>query len=232
MQTKTNLVLTALASLIIATTAQAAPITISSLPFNITAPGTYVLASDLSGPPVAIIGTPQTLITINCPVAGPIVLDLGGHTFSPAAPGGVGNFATAILIAANPTASSITIRNGTIYNFFEGIAVNTNGEMGGTTGPIPTMTTTRIDNVHIKGINFSYERLTAVWFNYASNSSVNDCTFTGRGGFAQIQDDYSQTGNQYNDNSFVASSTALEITPPDTDSTQILDRCQFEAVTN
>jgi hypothetical protein len=73
--------------------------------------------------------------------------------------------------------------------------------------------------------------LTAVWFNYASNSSVNDCTFTGRGG-TRIQDDYSQTGNQYNDNTFTNSSTAIEITPPDVDGSQLLDRCQFEAVTN
>jgi hypothetical protein len=213
--------MTALGLIMSVLPAQSASVTISSLPFNITVPGTYVLASDLAG------SAPGTAITVNCSAAGAVVLDLGGHTLSHYAPGGIGNLDVGILIAASPSASSITIRNGTLYNFWEGIAVNTNGYIAGQ----PPVTTTPIYNVHIKSISFTYERLTSVWFDYANSSCVNDCTFIGRSGFAQIKDDNSQTGNQYNDNAFQDSSTALEITPPSI-GTWILDRCQFEPVTN
>jgi hypothetical protein len=79
----------------------APPIQITAVPFAITAPGTYVLSSNL-----VCLALPA--ITIHSPVAGPIILDMGGFTLQPI-PNGDG-FLAGILIE-NPTASKITIRN-------------------------------------------------------------------------------------------------------------------------
>ena len=91
-----------------APTPTTAIVKISSLPFNITAPGTYVLAGDLD---VTTAGG----INISTALAGPVVLDLKGFTL-------LGNLQfqqTAISIGA-PLSTGvsntfpITIRNGTV----------------------------------------------------------------------------------------------------------------------
>jgi hypothetical protein len=87
----TRILLTATFSLLSVLTVQAAntqlattqsaktsTIPISYLPFNITAPGTYVLTRNLTYNG----GSSGTAITISTTVAGPVVLDLKGFTIS------------------------------------------------------------------------------------------------------------------------------------------------------
>jgi hypothetical protein len=56
--------------------AQAVTIKISSLPFAITAPGTYVLTGNLTSP------SASDAITIDASVTGPVVVDLKGFTLT------------------------------------------------------------------------------------------------------------------------------------------------------
>jgi parallel beta-helix repeat protein len=73
------------------------PIQISSLPFNITAPGTYVLTGNLNS-------SGGAGISVNSSVSGPIVIDLKGYTLS----------GTGILVQF--CNSGVTVRNGTVSN--------------------------------------------------------------------------------------------------------------------
>jgi hypothetical protein len=89
---------------------------ITAVPFAITAPGTYVLSSNLTS------FASQAAITISSPVAGQVILDLGGFTlqFNP----NFGPGFSGIVIQANSTASNITVRNGTVEHFGVGVDVN------------------------------------------------------------------------------------------------------------
>src|SRR5271165_3049075 len=99
-----------------ALTAQSADIQITSLPFNITAPGTYVLTTS----PAVFTNVGIAAITINVRVSGPVVLDLGGYTLS-----GITNGTGVTIQRAQtlPNISSITVRNGTIQGFAYGVVV-------------------------------------------------------------------------------------------------------------
>src|ERR1700722_12823699 len=99
-----NTLMMAALSLLSALTVQAANIKISSLPFVISAPGTYVLTGNL------VCANPEiSAITINSPVAGSIVLDLKGYTISCITPG-VSSGSVGISISGNLVGGSITIR--------------------------------------------------------------------------------------------------------------------------
>ena len=97
--------------------AQAANIQITSLPYTISAPGTYVLTRDLSYPS-------QTGFAINIltTLAGPVVVDFQGHTI---AGGGAGSQSFGIEIGGESEYAEntcpITIRNGTLQGFWIGV---------------------------------------------------------------------------------------------------------------
>jgi hypothetical protein len=76
---KITLRIAAAACLLIPLAAQSANIQISSLPFAITAPGTYVVTGDLtfSSPPQPN-GASVAAITISTALSGPVVVDLKG----------------------------------------------------------------------------------------------------------------------------------------------------------
>jgi hypothetical protein len=130
-----------------------------------------------------------------------IVLDLGGFTIQPNP--NVGSILVAgVAVLANPTASKITIQNGSIYAFWNGIAVNPNTS---------TQSTIYVANVHIQNINFNYNLFVNVAFNQTNNSSLADCVFLG-GTLTGIQDAYSQTGNHFSNISFnIGQNTAIQI---------------------
>ena len=94
---------------------------ITYLPYPITAPGTYVLASDLTftNPNPATTGV--TAITVATNLSGPVIIDLKGHTLT--GPGtvsvgvGIGFYAG----TATTTNLGMTVRNGTIKNFTRGV---------------------------------------------------------------------------------------------------------------
>src|SRR6516165_678736 len=106
---KTTTQILAAFSLMSAVTLHAAPpITITSLPFTVSSPGTYVLAQDLtfSGNGIAIS------IPTNLP--GQVIVDLKGHTITGTGGGtgvGIGGDFTGPLVS---NTSPITVRNGTL----------------------------------------------------------------------------------------------------------------------
>lgn len=63
--------------LLSALSAPAANIKISSLPFAITVPGTYVVTGNLTFP-----GTTNAAITISTDIPGPVIVDLKGFTLT------------------------------------------------------------------------------------------------------------------------------------------------------
>jgi hypothetical protein len=136
-----------------ALSASAAPkageIPISSLPFTIAAPGTYVLKGNLQT-------NSQGAITIATNIQGPVVLDLNGFTLTAANANGNG----IVIGGFGPTTYPITIKNGTISG---GLTANP----GNTAYPTTEIT---VDNVTFAG-QFG------MWFFQTSYSTVKNCTF-------------------------------------------------------
>ena len=94
----TTPLLMAALSLLSVLSAQAANMTISYLPFAITAPGTYVVTKNLS------FSSPNSAaITISTALSGPVVLDLKGFTLTG---GGYNNINAGIGIGILPGAHS------------------------------------------------------------------------------------------------------------------------------
>jgi hypothetical protein len=150
------------------------------VPFAITAPGTYVLSSNLTS------FASQPAITIDSPTAGQIILDLGGFTlqFNP----NFGSGYSGIAIQSNSTSSNITIRNGTVQHFGVGVDVN-------------PLATGFLSNIHINNITFTGDIPAGVQFHQVNSSSVTNCTFT-QCSFYGIRDLDTQTGNQYGYDAF------------------------------
>jgi hypothetical protein len=154
---------------------KAREIPISSLPFTITAPGTYVLTGNLQ------TNSSQSAINIANNIQGPVVLDLNG--FSLTAPNADGE---AIVIEAYygsiPTNTyPITIKNGTISG---GLSANPENR------PFPSTEIT-VDNVTFVGLG--------LWFFQTSYSTVKNCTFQTGG----IADYNSPGGNRYLNLTFI-----------------------------
>jgi hypothetical protein len=102
--------------LLSALSTQAANIKISSLPFNITAPGTYVLTGNLTSP---LTGSGLGAINKSTTVEGPVILDLKGFTLT-----GNSQFTNGVSLGWNSASGNsypITIRNGTLTNFGYGV---------------------------------------------------------------------------------------------------------------
>jgi len=187
-------------SAITAQTASKTPsIPISFLPFTITVPGTYVLTGNLS---YAGTGTPA--ITINKTITGPVILDLKGFTLT-----GVPTDSTAcVSMSGGAGLYPITIRNGTIMSFNEGIAA------------------TSVSNITVKNVIFDQNAF-GVFFDLVDTSTILDCTFNSN--INGIYDLQSTGGNSYNNNTFgVGGTRALYVqTLPQTP--LVLDRCDFAA---
>jgi hypothetical protein len=173
-------ILFVLASALTLASSFAVPIPITAVPFAITAPGTYVLSSNLTS------FASQPAITIDSPTAGQIILDLGGFTlqFNP----NFGPGHSGIAIQSNSTSSNITIRNGTVQHFGVGVDVN-------------PLATGFLSNIHINNITFTGDIPAGVQFHQVNSSSVTNCTFT-QCSFYGIRDLDTQTGNQYGYDAF------------------------------
>jgi hypothetical protein len=150
-------ILFVLASALTLASSFAVPIPITAVPFAITAPGAYVLSSNLTS------FASQPAITIDSPTAGQIILDLGGFTlqFNP----NFGSGYSGIAIQSNSTSSNITIRNGTVQHFGVGVDVN-------------PLATGFLSNIHINNITFTGDIPAGVQFHQVNSSSVTNCTFT------------------------------------------------------
>jgi hypothetical protein len=167
--------------------AKTSTIPISYLPFTITAPGTYVLTRNLT-----FNSFTDTAITIS---AGSVILDLKGYTIlnTYQAPPASGGASTGVEILHGPTTNNVTVRNGTIKNFYNGVnSVN--------------LTATYylyISNVQINQMVFTSTFLSkGVVFQETNSSSVTNCTFVQ----SNIVDYQSQGGNRYSNDSLLACS--------------------------
>jgi hypothetical protein len=193
MKLKSTLLMAAF-GLLSALSAQAANIKISSLPFTITAPGTYVLTGNLTFSSYTGPG-----INISSAAAGPIVLDLKGFTIT-----GDGVSSTAILIGyISPSVSNtypITIRNGTITNVMRGV-----GAFDAFSGaPLFDIT---VNNMVFN--NISYQGGSGIQFGNVSSSTISNCTFNNV--YYGIYDANSTGGNSFNNNSYVNNTFCLTV---------------------
>jgi hypothetical protein len=192
--------------LLSALSAQSANIKISSLPFNITAPGTYVVTGDLTSPLTSYgLGS----INITTTLAGPVILDLKGFTLT-----GNSGLTTGVTLGWNSASGNtypITIRNGTLTNFGYGVITFSGGVLS---------------NISINNVVFNPSSPIegnggcGIKFVGVNSSSVNNCTFSG---YLGIEDAESQGGNSYNNDSFTNVSLAFSLWGGN-----VLSHCQFE----
>jgi hypothetical protein len=133
---------------------------ISALPYSITAPGTYILLSNLGVP----LGQTVPAITINSP--GKVTLNLNGYALqNPSSSEGP----TGIQVLS----SNVTVENGTISQCFFGLVagpVNGNASMGDP----PYLT-----NIVIRNIQFAFDFQYELLLTNINGGSVSDCQFTG-----------------------------------------------------
>jgi hypothetical protein len=212
MNRPTRALVTAAFSLLSVLSAQAANTKIFALPFNITSPGTYILAANLTSP---VTPNQSGAINISVPTTGAVILDLNGFTIT-----GTGGFSWGIAIinySASANAYPITIRNGTITNF--GYCVEALGA-GGT-----------ISNITVNKVVFnpsppvSGAGSTGVSFSEINSSTLKNCTFNSA--YWAITDVGSQGGNAYNNLTFAK--TIYSITVELAASPSTLNQCDFAA---
>jgi hypothetical protein len=165
--------------------ASAANIQITSLPYTISAPGTYVLTRDLSYS--ALQGVAINILTT---LAGPVVLDFKGHTITGAGStsfgieiGGVSEYAE--------NAYPITIRNGAL----QGFAIGIDAEQGN----LAKTTELTVKNMQVSAVPTNVATYGVKLLN-TSYSNVNNCVFTGTE--YGINDDVTGANNYYVNNKF------------------------------
>jgi hypothetical protein len=210
MKLKSTIMLIAFA-LLSALSAQSANVKISSLPFNITAPGTYVLTTNLTS-----TATNTGAINISTAAPGPVVLDLKG--FSITGPGGRSFGVTVGYVPfGGSNAYPVTIRNGTLNNFEYEVWAEGASDL--------YLSDITVNNIVFNvNPNWTLPAGYGIDFQYVNSSTISNCTFiTSTYG---ISDTASAGGNSYNNNTFesvlypvlveVLSSIPLE-----------MDRCQF-----
>jgi hypothetical protein len=166
---------------------QAANIPINYLPFKITAPGTYVLNSDLTAP---YSRTQTPAITTYQPV-GFVVIDLQGHTIhaAPVPARELNNNSFGILMDVEGGAAGfVTIQNGTLEGFAVGLVTSTSSpDKGG--GDL-------IKNITFKNDLTSSVNSIAIHLVNTGGVNIVGCKFIGAGKVG-IFDEGSYVGNGY-----------------------------------
>jgi hypothetical protein len=211
------------------------PIPISSLPFNITAPGTYALTGNLPSPPLSNQNGVVGAINISPSIAGSVVVDLGGFTLT--GPGWSGAFGISIAIVIGNeygphNTYPITIRNGTIQNFGTGVE------------PLSASDVT-INNIvfNLADTSDSSAGVAGVFAGGDDSLIVSNCVFNANGpptnnGINYGIIDYGTTGgNNYSNNTFSANFYSILVVSAGSGaqpgehftSPLVLERCQFAA---
>jgi hypothetical protein len=168
--------------LALASVGQAANIPITYLPFTITAPGTYVLATDLTSK------KPNSFAISMYKPVGSVVLDLNGHTLHAApAPFVEANTASyGVLVHLDGgAAGGITIRNGTLEGFAYGFETSTVTANKGSD--------LLIQNVTFKNDYPSSKNSESIHLVAANSAIITGCSFVGRGRVG-ILDEKNETG--------------------------------------
>jgi hypothetical protein len=217
-RTTTLLLMAALGLTMSATPLHAANIQIMSLPYTISAPGTYVLTKDLiytgTGTAISVLGN----------LTAPVVLNLKGHTLTGSGKPGISteNFSVAVFVSGNgPGVSSITIENGTITNF--GFGVWAEPSNAGGSGE----SANNFSSIDVNSLVISFALTPAgdgacILFDGVNSSSVSNCTFSSAD--YGIEDDVSAGGNRYDNDSFT-NLNPLSIFG--SANTAVLEHCQF-----
>jgi parallel beta-helix repeat protein len=210
----TTLLLTVSLNLIMSATAlQAANIQISSLPYTISAPGTYVLTRDLTT-------SAFTAISISPMVSGPVILDLKGHTITGAGESYNSNAVNISGVSTN--AYSITVENGTITGFAYGVSTgNSNGS---------ELVAIKLSNLAISAAGVSVPTTAGFYIAFTANSTISDCAISNSN--YGIYDFDSSGGNTYTNLTFAKVSNPLSVVfSSNTTTTQVLEACHFGTVT-
>jgi nitrous oxidase accessory protein NosD len=209
-----NTLLTAAFGLIMsALSAQPANIPISSLPFAITDPGTYVVTRNLSFPSSA---TGIAAITISTAISGSVVLDLKGFTLTGGGGDSIGIGIGVFAGTNGPNTSPITIRNGSLVNFGFGVWAE-----GFNFAVLSDMTVNKLV------INLGSGQSgpgAGVIFASAVSSTISNCSF--HGGAYGIEDTASGGGNRYINDSFLEN--PLLVTIQNGGIPAVLNHCQFD----
>jgi hypothetical protein len=206
MQSKQILFAATLGQTMSAFAAQAAPVTITTFPYTIVAPGTYVVATQNFVLPT--VNAPE--ITINVRVPGKVVLNLNHVDFGPyIAPGSPGlqldNFSySCILVEAG---QDIVIENGAICNgaYSCGIGIDVNP-----LNPTPEDGfNNSVELLTINGITFGGCNTACIRLNQINAAHINNCYFDDD--LVGILDYGSSTGNYYSNDSFEGISRPIDL---------------------
>jgi hypothetical protein len=202
-------------SLLSVLSAQAANIKISALPFNITAPGTYVLTGNLTT-------TAGTAINISSTASGPIILDLKGHAIT-----GAGNqYSVGVGISGSATNTyPITVQDGTITGFAYGVYTgNSNGS---------ELIEIKLSNLAISAAGVSAPNSTTadIYINFTASSIISNCAISNAN--YGIYDFDSNGGNTFSTLNFSKVSNPLSVViSSNTNTPQVLEDCHFGSATN
>jgi hypothetical protein len=190
------------------------PIAISSLPFVISAPGTYALTGNLSSSD----STNAAAIRIQTDIPGPVTVDLKGFTLTGGGGSsvgvGIGGFAGTNVSNSFP----ITIRNGTITNF--GFGVWAECGQGISLSQI---------TIYKLNINTAVQGQDGIFFEMVFSSTINSCSISG--GNYGIEDSQSPGGNSYVNDTF-KNTNPLVVTSQNGGLPTVLSNCSFNAPTN
>jgi hypothetical protein len=214
-----------------AITAQSADVQITSLPFTIGVPGTYVITGNLSftAPTPPNASTYYAAILVPTSLPGPVILDLKGFTLTSnganvTASVGVGiggGFVGPFVANAFP----ITVRNGSLNSFAVGIEASQ-----AEPGPVlpPPLTNIAIRNMTFFLLQAPVANSNGIIFFEVDSSTIKNCTFNNCA--FGISDVLSAGGNQYTDLTFNNVDEVLVISPHA--KTIVLDDCNFAAPAN
>jgi hypothetical protein len=208
MNRKIHLLVASFGIIVYTLSAHAANIPISTLPFTITAPGTYVLTGDLTS------SSAGNAISVGMGIQGPVIVDLKGFKIT-----GPGEDSIGVSIGFNVPGSAtdtnpfpITVRNGTISNFGFGVlAEHKNSPSDITVQKIVFNTSENSEN-----------NGAGVFFYLVHSSTISNCTFNG--GAYGIQDSLSGGGNSYNNDTFIDTGTCLSVSSGNI----VLNHSQFD----
>jgi hypothetical protein len=169
-------------------TAKSSSFIISSLPYSITSPGTYVLTSNLTY--FDPTGQTAAIGVSGVPLTGPVVINLKGFTLTGSStPNPLPNaaVATGIALVGGNHGVAVTIENGTIKNYGIGVASY-------------LFTNVTLNNLIVSGAHTTDVDGRCVRFFRTSNSFIKHCTFSDAD--YGIQDYETEVGNSYMSDSF------------------------------
>jgi hypothetical protein len=200
-------------SLLSALSVQAANIKITSLPFAITAPGTYVITGNLNFQTTTNVAA----ITISTAIQGPVIVDLKGFTLTGGAGDSIGVGIGVFAGTNGPNSYPITVRNGSLTNFGFGVWAEA--------GSFALMSDITVNNLVIHlGPTGQSGNGAGVLFSAAVSSTVSNCSFSG--GTYGIEDTASPGGNNYSNDTFIGVNP-LFVTTQNGGIPQVINHCQF-----